>query len=81
MRSSHRHHILRFADHRREYWYKHFSEMEPTHCLSLVEYHRFGLIYPFEAGNFHFGMHNRFLFTPTGTWIQNDHANPLEAWE
>jgi hypothetical protein len=55
--------------------------LEPAHRLSLLEYRRFGLVYPFGAANYHFNTPNRTIFTPTGQWMQSDHADPLESWE
>jgi hypothetical protein len=73
--------IHRFAHHRRDYWDKYLSSLEPTHRLAVLEYRRFGLVHPFGAANFHFNAPNRFLFTPKGHWLQRDHAIPLECWE
>jgi hypothetical protein len=73
--------IRSFAPQRNDWWDKQWIRADPTHRLALLEYRRFGLVYPFGAANYHFNTPNRFLFEPNGRWIQSDHANPLESWE
>lgn len=73
--------FFRFAPARRDFHHRYYCKMEPSHRLALHEFRRFGLVLPFGAMNAQFNTPNRFLFSPDCRWLQNDHANPLEAWE
>jgi hypothetical protein len=71
----------RFADRRRDNLDNRLAELEAPHRLAIVQFRRYGLLYPFGAYNAHFNTPNRLLFTPKGRWYQNDGADPLHSWE
>jgi hypothetical protein len=58
-----------------------YCRLEPSHRLAFREFRNFGLVLPFGALNAHFNFPNRFLFSPSGKWLQTDHADPLGSWE
>jgi hypothetical protein len=71
-----------FAPHRRDNWHRRCLQLEPVYRLSVLEYRRSGLVYPFGAAKHHFNTPNRTIFMPvTGQWLQSDHADPVESWE
>ncbi|KZT23913.1 hypothetical protein NEOLEDRAFT_1068540 [Neolentinus lepideus HHB14362 ss-1] len=79
--SSAQYQAVRFAPSRKDYHDRAYCRIEPAHRVSLQEYRLFGLVLPFGALNAHFNFPNRSLFSPNGTWLQNDHVTPLESWD
>ena len=73
--------IPRFDPSRVDRHHRQYTRLEPSHRLAFLEFRRFGIVLPFGARNDHFNTPNRFLFSPEGTWLQNDWANPFESWE
>jgi hypothetical protein len=58
-----------------------YAGLKPSHRVAFQEYRRFGIVLPFGAMNAHFNSPNRSLFSPTGSWLQTDYADPLEGWD
>ncbi|KAI5479842.1 hypothetical protein MNV49_002654 [Pseudohyphozyma bogoriensis] len=71
---------IMLAPSRVDYRDRSLAPLKPSHRLSIFDFRRFGLVLPFGALNAHFNIPNRFLFSPTGEWLLNDSASPLEAW-
>lgn len=72
---------VRFDPSRIDRHHRQYIRLEPSHRLAFLEFRRFGIVLPFGARNDHFNTPNRFLFSPEGTWLQNDLANPLHSWD
>ena len=72
---------VREAPSRRDYRDRMYASLKPSHRVSFHTYRRFGIVLPFGAINAHFNVPNLSLFTPTGTWLQTDYADPLGGWQ
>ncbi|TFY58925.1 hypothetical protein EVG20_g7975 [Dentipellis fragilis] len=71
---------VRFAPGRVDRHHRHYCRLQPSNRLAVHEFRRFGLVLPFGARNDLFNTPNRFLFSPSGKWLQDDIASPLESW-
>ncbi|KAA1477214.1 hypothetical protein DENSPDRAFT_828525 [Dentipellis sp. KUC8613] len=71
---------MRFAPSRVDLHHRYYCRLKPSNRLAVHQFRRFGLVLPFGARNNEFNRPNRFLFSPDGRWLQNDHASPLESW-
>ncbi|EKM78526.1 hypothetical protein AGABI1DRAFT_101197 [Agaricus bisporus var. burnettii JB137-S8] len=65
---------------RRDFRDRMYAKLRPAHRVAFQEYRRFGIVLPFGAVNAHFNAPNLSLFSPDGTWLQTDYADPLEGW-
>ncbi|TFK46601.1 hypothetical protein OE88DRAFT_1667202 [Heliocybe sulcata] len=72
---------IRCAPSRKDFYDRAYCNVEPAHRVALQEFRLFGLVVPFGALNAHFNVPNRSLFSPTGSWLLNDHVTPLESWD
>jgi len=72
---------VRTAPSRQDYRDRMYAGLKPSHRVAFQEYRRFGIVLPFGAMNAHFNSPNRSLFSPTGSWLQTDYADPLEGWD
>ncbi|KZT23891.1 hypothetical protein NEOLEDRAFT_1068587 [Neolentinus lepideus HHB14362 ss-1] len=72
---------IRCAPSRNDYYDRAYCNVEPAHRVSLQDFRLFGLVLPFGALNAHFNVPNRSLFSPSGSWLLNDHVTPLESWD
>lgn len=66
---------------RRDFRDRMYAQLRPAHRVAFQEYRRFGIVLPFGAVNAHFNAPNLSLFSPDGTWLQTDYADPLEGWK
>ncbi|KDR80410.1 hypothetical protein GALMADRAFT_242832 [Galerina marginata CBS 339.88] len=71
---------VRFEPTRQDYHHRNYCCLNPSHRLASLEYRRFGILLPFGAANNNFNTPNKFLFSPSGRWLQDDLASPLDSW-
>jgi len=71
----------RFESTREDRHHRNYLRLNPSHRLSFLEYRRFGIVLPFGAADNRFNTANKFLFSPTGRWLENDLASPLHSWK
>jgi len=71
----------RTAPSRRDYRDRLYAGLKTSHRVAFQNYRRFGIVLPFGAMNAHFNVPNRSLFSPTGSWLLTDYADPLHGLE
>lgn len=71
---------VRFEPTREDRHHRGYCRLKPSHRLASLEFRRFGIVLPFGAANNHFNTPNKYLFSSSGRWLQDDLATPLESW-
>ena len=71
----------RFEPTREDKHHRGYCCLKPSHRLASLEFRRFGILLPFGAANNNFNTPNKFLFSPSGRWLQDDMATPLDSWK
>ncbi|KAJ7066768.1 hypothetical protein B0H15DRAFT_925988 [Mycena belliarum] len=60
---------------------KYFAGLHPSHRMAFKRFRESGILVPFSLNTAKFTEPNRFLFSPQGTWMVPEDANPLFGWD